>query len=466
MDNNNNNTVRTFSEYTLGVCGEPIYNVLPCDPLYMCSPQILYGLVKSIRTYGQIKRPDKNGEIQLQDRVIVGQFHNNEFYKSQNDDELLFDDEEFNATTILEPQQNTIYIDAVSGRAYFFHDGQYVEIDSDGLKLLGSCEDQHLLQYDIISGRLKDSGKTLSEIFNTLSILQQQIEELQDSQQHEPEPQPITVLYFVTFDYNGGNIATTSMAVQENTTIILPEYPGTKKGYRADSWLINGVAYQFGASYTVTDNVDAIVNWVPDTFTVTINVTNGTPQTVTKYITYGTSGTVTITPNNGYKLPSSVYSGATLILTKLSDTVMSIGNISNNITLTVNCELIPTPPDPQTILNWYAGQITKTRSQFAELTTEQLLAASQAYNTQQKTANITINKSCWFCMIPNGEDIQSAQYTASGITSNFTEQEIKNGFASGVTHGDIEINNVTYKVYVNRNTALVDSNTSGSFTLK
>jgi hypothetical protein len=69
-------------------------------------------------------------------------------------------------------------------------------------------------------------------------------------------------------------------------------------------------------------------------------------------------------------------------------------------------------------------------------------------------------------MIPETEDISSAQYTASGITSNFTEQEIKDGFVSDVTHSDIQINNFTYKIYVNRNTALVDSNAAGSFTLK
>lgn len=115
---------------------------------------------------------------------------------------------------------------------------------------------------------------------------------------------------------------------------------------------------------------------------------------------------------------------------------------------------------------WYVGQISRTKIQFSELTVEQLVSNAQPINTDQKTATFTINESCWFCMIPEGEDIQSAQYTVSGITSTFTEQEIKNGFVTDVTHDDIEIDGITYKIYVNRNTALVDSNAAASFTLK
>ena len=37
----NNSTIHTSSEYTLNTCGEPVYNVLPCDTECMCSPQSL-----------------------------------------------------------------------------------------------------------------------------------------------------------------------------------------------------------------------------------------------------------------------------------------------------------------------------------------------------------------------------------------------------------------------------------------
>lgn len=123
-------------------------------------------------------------------------------------------------------------------------------------------------------------------------------------------------------------------------------------------------------------------------------------------------------------------------------------------------------PDPNEKGLWYVGQITKTRTQFAGLTAEELIAVSTAYPITTKTADITINKSCWFAMVPKNADIASAQYIAGGITSTFTEEEIKNGFASGVVHDDVVIKGVTYHVYVNRNTALIDYNAAGRFTLK
>lgn len=36
-----NSTLHTSSEYTLNTCGEPVYNVLPCDTECMCPPHIL-----------------------------------------------------------------------------------------------------------------------------------------------------------------------------------------------------------------------------------------------------------------------------------------------------------------------------------------------------------------------------------------------------------------------------------------
>jgi len=121
-------------------------------------------------------------------------------------------------------------------------------------------------------------------------------------------------------------------------------------------------------------------------------------------------------------------------------------------------------PEPQPA-KWYVGQITKTRTTFAQLTAEQLLNASVAYLLAGKKAELTINESCWFVMVPDGTHVERASYVANGIPSTFTREEIENGFVSGVTHDDVVINDITYHVYVNRNTALVESGAEGEFVI-
>lgn len=117
---------------------------------------------------------------------------------------------------------------------------------------------------------------------------------------------------------------------------------------------------------------------------------------------------------------------------------------------------------------WYVGQINATKTEFTALSADQLKSyAALPIPTTTKSANITINSSCWYAMIPAGEaDILNAQYTAGGLTSTFDEDTIKNGFGSMLTHDDVTISGKTYKVYVNRNGALVNSNANGIFRIK
>ena len=122
-------------------------------------------------------------------------------------------------------------------------------------------------------------------------------------------------------------------------------------------------------------------------------------------------------------------------------------------------------PEPGDQTKWYVGQITKTKSTFAQLTKEELLRVCTAYLLTAKSANLTINESCWFIMVPNGTHVTSASYVSGGLKSTFTQSDIENGFVSGLTHEDIVIDDITYHVFVNRNTALVESNASGTFTI-
>lgn len=115
---------------------------------------------------------------------------------------------------------------------------------------------------------------------------------------------------------------------------------------------------------------------------------------------------------------------------------------------------------------WYVGQVTTTAEGFAAMTADELLSVADIYPVTEKESTFNINKSCWFVMVPDGVEVQSASYTDGGIVSSFDDEEVAGEFGSDVHHGDVTINGLTYHVYVNRNTALVDSNAIGNFTLK
>lgn len=115
---------------------------------------------------------------------------------------------------------------------------------------------------------------------------------------------------------------------------------------------------------------------------------------------------------------------------------------------------------------WFVGQITKKSYKFSELTLVQLLSVSQAVPLETKEAVFVINESCWFAMVPEGTEIEGACYTDGGFVSNFTKEEIENGFISGVTHSDVVINDRVYHVYVNRNAGLEGAGVEGRFRIK
>lgn len=128
----------------------------------------------------------------------------------------------------------------------------------------------------------------------------------------------------------------------------------------------------------------------------------------------------------------------------------------------------PTPEPPQPIGGkyWYVGQITRTRSQFANLSVNELLKVSTQYPAEAKRATFDITESCWFIIIRDDMDVQSAGYCTGGIDTTFTKEDIKNGFKNNTRHDDIYIDGILHHVYVNRNEALIDSDSSGLFIIE
>ena len=73
---------------------------------------------------------------------------------------------------------------------------------------------------------------------------------------------------------------------------------------------------------------------IPDTYTVTVNVTNGSSSPISRTVNSGGTASFTITPNSGYQLPSSV-TGASI-----SDHTLIVSNVTSNKTINVTCNAL------------------------------------------------------------------------------------------------------------------------------
>ena len=91
-------------------------------------------------------------------------------------------------------------------------------------------------------------------------------------------------------------------------------------------------------SFTTTNTLTyTIIPGVPTTYNVTLTVTYGsiTNGQAVQTVASGGSASWTVTPNSGYKMPSSV-SGATI-----SGNTVTVNNVTSNQTINLTCEPIP-----------------------------------------------------------------------------------------------------------------------------
>ena len=88
---------------------------------------------------------------------------------------------------------------------------------------------------------------------------------------------------------------------------------------------------------TIPSDHKLVANWTANTYSVTLNVTNGTGSS-TKTVAYGNSATFTVTPNSGYKLELETNTcGGTL-----SGNTYTISNITSNKTCSITFKSTPT----------------------------------------------------------------------------------------------------------------------------
>ena len=111
---------------------------------------------------------------------------------------------------------------------------------------------------------------------------------------------------------------------------------------------------------TLTSNHKLVANWTSNTYSVTLNVTNGTGSS-TKTVAYGNSATFTVSPNSGYKLELETNTcGGTL-----RGNTYTVSKVASNKSCSIGFKL-DVPPAGSTLLAAikYYNPTIKTRTDF------------------------------------------------------------------------------------------------------
>ena len=112
--------------------------------------------------------------------------------------------------------------------------------------------------------------------------------------------------------------------------------------------------------YQTTGNKTLYAKWTANTYSVTLNVTNGTGSS-TKTVAYGNSATFTVTPSSGYKVELETNNcGGTL-----SSNTYTISNITSNKTCSISFKK-DAPPEGSTLVAAikYFNPNVETRTSF------------------------------------------------------------------------------------------------------
>ena len=158
--------------------------------------------------------------------------------------------------------------------------------------------------------------------------------------------------------YNGTTIsnATKSFSVESGSSATISISPNS--GYKLSKLTVNGsdrTSFVSNNQYTIsniTANINLVVTYETITYTLSIQSGSGgsvsyngtTISNTTKSfsVTHGSSATITITPNSGYRL-SRLVVNSTDRTSNVSNNQYTISNITANTTVSVVFEQIPTP---------------------------------------------------------------------------------------------------------------------------
>ena len=161
--------------------------------------------------------------------------------------------------------------------------------------------------------------------------------------------------YTLTLDPNGGSVSSTTATVTYDSTYGDLPTP-TRTGYTFNGWYTassGGTKVESTTQVKTASNHTIYAHWTQNTYTVTLNVTNGT-GTATKTVAHSNSATFTVSPNSGYTttLTTNTCGGT------LSGTTYTISNITSNKTCNITFKAVPTLYDK--LLADHTTRLTRT----------------------------------------------------------------------------------------------------------
>ena len=235
--------------------------------------------------------------------------------------------------------------------------------------------------------------------------------------------------------YDGTTITnkTQSFTVAEGTSATITISPNT--GYKLASLTVNGTDVTSSVKdnqYTISNisaNTTIVATFEQITYTLSVQATgngsvayNGTSaknNTRNFEVNHGTSATLTITPDSGYRLASLTVNG-TNVTSSVSNNQYTISNITANTTVVATFEQIPATTYSLSIQSGAGGSVSYGGTTITNKTQSFMIAEGSSVTIEMTPSNGYKLAS----LVVNGTDVTSGvennQYTISNITANTT----------------------------------------------
>lgn len=128
--------------------------------------------------------------------------------------------------------------------------------------------------------------------------------------------------YTLTFDYNGGNVLTTSKNITYKTSVGTLPAP-TRTNYIFSGWYIGSTRITETTTWTYTSNQTAVAKWTFDGYTLSYSIEGGGGSVVGAANEYPKNASVTVTAsaNDGFEFDYWLLNGSKLTANPLNFTI-------------------------------------------------------------------------------------------------------------------------------------------------
>ena len=260
----------------------------------------------------------------------------------------------------------------------------------------------------------------------------------------------------ISYDANGGSGApsnqnttrtiyctSTSAATTTGDTTISSTKP-IKTGYTFSKWNTksdgSGTNYSSGTSYNIASSTTLYAIYTINSYTVNVTVQNGTVDTTSKSITYGSNGTFTISPSTGYGSPTVSCTNSQSA--NISGTTLTVSNVTNSSTCTVTYKA-----------NTYTVTLNNSSA-----TTSGTTSVTATYNSSSiSPSTITLPKRSYTVSGFGTSDSRNSTGASISSTSSLTSTYTFNGWYDGTSGGNMVINNNSTPAYATSAPGYTDS---------